>query len=578
MDRVEGKAGAFRTARFGERTASVQSQNETQSTICSVLLVNPHPRRFATGWLLYPVWIAGLLGLRVTQVLSEQHLFYDQEFTNMGRLALAVTDGTVQWTPVGPFVSEYMYGFFAPGTLVIQFLTLLLSVPLGPNGFALIGAGVVCEVLLLVTWIRCGRSMMSPWLVSLSVLPLLFAPWPAVQWQLMPFGNHTEFLWIPLVALLFFANASPRRWWHWALLALLVLAGLYLYRLTVASALGCVLAGWLALPRRWRIGTALAAAALVVVSAAGVFGRGWLLGFDAEVHRLDPGLLRPDRLLVILWDNVPQLAHSCWGNRCQQFVAPAGWNVVYKAILMLLPVFAAVAGWLDPRSRPAVVYALGWCAAGLCIPALFDSSSGRYFVGLYYALLACGLVALGVARGKARIAVALCFAVLAVGGMDAARRHHRPELWADNRRLDALGVGQRLGVRSIELDAVPFYNRMLDEKRYNVFVGALPDPPPAHVGICAPEHDLGHPVASIREGSRQRGMDLEEAFRAAGRGAWIRADQDLTLLSAFWTCAGVSEPYLSWLRDGALAEARLYGRAASAPEATLEEPGAGPTQ
>ena len=426
--------------------------------------------------LFYLLWSLALVGLRSSQVLSELDRFYDLEFTIMGQLALSVAHGTLDMSDPFALLASYQYMAFAPGTLVAQVLTLLFSVPLGANGFALIGSSVACEVAFLVAWIYCGRSMLSRRWVCLSLLPVLFAPWHAVQWQLMPFGNHSEFLVVPMVALAFHVRAVDIRWWHWLGLLAWVAAGVFLYRLNLASAAGLTLAALTVRESRRPTAALLVTAALACLVLV-LLRQGPGLGFSGELVIQSWEQLSPMSLWTTVWDKVPQLAHPCWGmmTACEPITAPPGWNVVYKSILVGFAPVVLWVGYRHPATRTPAAFVFGWCVAAFLIPIVIQREGlallpSRYFLATFYALLACGLVALGRGGTRLRVVVALGFVLLTVGGLDVARRHHHPEKWSANRQLDVLALGHRIGATSVYLDDMPYYERTLRARRDEPYV------------------------------------------------------------------------------------------------------------
>ncbi len=426
--------------------------------------------------LFYLLWSLALVGLRSSQVLSELDRIYDLEFTIMGRLALSVAHGTLDVSDPWALPASYQYMAFAPGTLVTQVLTLLFSVPFGANGFALIGSSVACEVAFLVAWIYCGRSMMSRRWVSLSLLPVLFAPWHAVQWQLMPFGNHSEFLVVPLVALAFYVRAVDIRWWHWLGLLAWVALGVFLYRLTLASAAGLALAALTVRGSR-RPTAALLITATMACVALLVLRQGPGMGFSGELVIQSWERLSPMSLWATAWDKLPQLAHPCWGmmTACEPITAPPGWNVAYKSILAGFAPLVLWVGYRHPATRTPAAFVFGWCAAAFLIPIVIQREGltllpSRYFLATFYALLACGLVALGRGGTRLRVVVAVGFVLLTVGGLDVARRHHHPEKWSANRQLDVLALGHRIGATRIYLDDMPYYERTLRARRDEPYI------------------------------------------------------------------------------------------------------------
>lgn len=498
--------------------------------------------------------LAALVVLRVSNLLSELDLLYDDEFTIMGRLALHVADGTFQWEGLKALVGEYQYGSFAPGTVVTQLTTLALSMFMGANGWALIASSILFELVLLLAWLWTAERLgLSPLAAALTTGPLFFAPWFAVTWQLLPFGNHSEYLWVPLLLLGLLAAPMDRR--GAIVAAVVVVLGVFLYRLNVASVVGLLFAGALAASPVARKRGLIA----VVVGVLGVLlllGGDWALGFDYRMAGFDGGGLL--RLPRTMWDHVPQLAQRNWGEGFGHSAAPRGWRTIHKIALFALPILALRA-WRRPELRPALGFVLGWSITAFAVPAAFGESPDRYYLPGWYALVACGLVAWAAWEGRGRRVIAGALLLLTLGGMQETWRHHRPERWVANAQIDALALGQRLGVWYLERDDAPYYARILEEGRAHRSIGLMPPDPEL---LERRTHTYpSEPVAQFVRAQRERmvrdGVDPRTAFHAAGRGAWITGERDLPALEAWWRAEGVAPPELTWLLAGARAEAAL---------------------
>ena len=144
-----------------------------------------------------------LLVLRGCQLLGLGPLLFDWEFVQLGRLAVEVDAGTTAVSDLWKNPSRYIYMPHAQGTLLPIGGAALISSFLGASIWALHATSVLPEalalgLLLTLIWRRTG----SAGLVALAGLGWMMAPRLAVIWHLYPFGNHTEFLWVPLATAL----------------------------------------------------------------------------------------------------------------------------------------------------------------------------------------------------------------------------------------------------------------------------------------------------------------------------------------------------------------------------------------
>jgi hypothetical protein len=219
--------------------------------------------------------IGGLLGLRALQLLSLAPDLYDGEFLQFGRLA---TEQAAHRIPADfSFADLRGYGYmpYAQGTLLIVLAASALAQLVGANVWALHGVAIALEALTaglaLALFLRVGGLRRAGPATLLWLLPPSFA----VVWQLMPFGTHSDFLWVGVGAALLLARAGapqpPRGLWPG--LALLLALGVVAYRANIVVLLAVAVAGLLGGDRRsaWRalLACALAAGlALVIIDLA----------------------------------------------------------------------------------------------------------------------------------------------------------------------------------------------------------------------------------------------------------------------------------------------------------------------
>jgi hypothetical protein len=499
-----------------------------------------------------------LVAVRVALLLSILPELHQEEFTRLGRLALDLEDGTaVLWGPAA-FRQAYQYGFHAEGTMATAIVTALLSLPLGANGWALYGSTIFFEVVLALFAGVLLLKTTDWWLALIALLPLLHPPMLVATQQLSPSGNHTEFLWIPMAIALFLAvrDTQERPWWHWLAPAALLAAGVVLYRLNIACATGLLLA---VLARGTRRTALLGVAALLLgVLAARQIG-GQAGGFGYMLDGLSFERLAPGPLADWAWTYVP--------------VTETRWGRPFRVCLAVLLGVGLVSLIRPGRFRVPAGFALGWAGGVLGALILLDQPVYRYHVALLYAVLLCGWIGLASLPGWWRAAPAVALALLGLFGVSEQMTHQRPGAWSEHAAIDSLALGQRLGVYRIKVDQLPYYQRMLDEGRWNMAVGVMPYPLEQDEEQVHefPAGTVADAVSHLRQIFEREGPPVDLQFEHAGRGAWISGGRDLERVRAFWIAGGVTEPELSWLWAGAVAEAALWGVFPEEPAPSPEE-------
>jgi hypothetical protein len=305
------------------------------------------------------------LVLRVSLLLSKLHQYYDLEYTFMGRLALDLARGKAILWPPGDIIANYQYGSFAAGTLGTQFMTAALAPFLGTNGWALHGSSLAFELVTLGLWFLLARRLLSPGLALLACLPVVVPPEFVAHWQLLPFGNHSEYIWVPVgVALWIAARPTEERGpGAWVAVAVFLTVGVLLYRLNLAACAGLLVAS-LALGRSRGLWAGLGAVGLCLITVR--FFIGTAGGFEHLLEFWDPTRLRPGAALAWFWEYVPQL-RGC----------PRGWNEVFKVVLLAFAPAAAWTAWRFRDLRPVGAFALGWSAAAILLPMLLGQNFHR---------------------------------------------------------------------------------------------------------------------------------------------------------------------------------------------------------
>ena len=159
--------------------------------------------------------VATLSGLRALQLLSYAPALCNPEFLFNGRLMLEAHEATSSLQYIRTqSLSGLVYLPTQQGTLAIQLAAAALSTVTGPNVWTLHGTTILAELLAVALLLVFLLRQLGPRAAMIGALPWLFPPGPVVVWQLLPFGNHTEFLAIPLAIALFYSDPKlPRRRW-----------------------------------------------------------------------------------------------------------------------------------------------------------------------------------------------------------------------------------------------------------------------------------------------------------------------------------------------------------------------------
>jgi hypothetical protein len=146
-------------------------------------------------------------------------------------------------------------------------------------------------------------------------------------------------------------------------------------------------------------------------------------------------------------------------------------------------------------------------------------------------------------------ALALC--VLSIGGAIEGRWWIVPAVWDATGDLDGIPLWFELEVNYVDLDELPYYQRILDEGRGSKWVGWSSHQAPVGCLVQGalvaqssyfprPSLDACHGfdaetagfIASeaMRELVQIPGVDIDACLRDVGIGMWIRSDRDMTRL------------------------------------------------
>ena len=137
------------------------------------------------------------------------------------------------------FVYSTTYMSYGQGTMLTSLGTVALTPLLGSSNWALQATTIVAEALSVgLVAILLARVLRFRWAL-LAVALWLFPPARALTWQLLPFGNHSEFLAVPVALAAFVTLRAPgdRAKWEWWVPGLLIVLGVFFYRLNLAAAL-----------------------------------------------------------------------------------------------------------------------------------------------------------------------------------------------------------------------------------------------------------------------------------------------------------------------------------------------------
>lgn len=468
--------------------------------------------------------VALLVVLRVLQLHHVEPLLYSPELYGLAALAQDRAAGVL---PAGrgpaEFVAAYQYGHFAQGTLLVQ--GLVAAFGLGSFHFVAIGFEAVTVLLAGALAQRIG----GPRGLALGLLPWLLPPAFVVGWQLMPYGNHTEFLGfglaLGLLLLQPMASWRPRRW---AGAVALLAVGFVLYRLNAVLFVGFAATALAQGSRRGLLATA----------AAGALAGGVLVGLWAAW----PGTSADETLLSLV---APRAAPRSFGEAgfapgwvWSQWGAPRGFAGGLAWPLGIA--VAAGAGLAGVRAseelRGIGAFAAGWATAGILAPLLWAPPHAEYLLpGLYGILVLTLLGTSPSAPSRVRSVVGVGIAVAALAGIvDGARL-----LGPGPVGYDGPGFERALAVENLDGDEVPYFADLLQGGRGDRWVGratatwkvgclpqplrhATPELPAPAASRCDgwPPGTLGAHIASRGE------LPHPPELRSIGRGAWIVCQRD----------------------------------------------------
>ncbi len=508
-----------------------------------------------------------LLSLRTAQLLGLAPLLYDPEFLQFSRLATDL-QGELGWFDLGlrGILRDYIYMEFAQGTAWIAVGTALLSPILGLNVWSMHAVTVLSEAAAVGVLALLLQRLGGIRAAILGLLPWILAPSFAVTWQLLPFGNHTEFLVFPLLAALVLTAGGRARQplWPWLVAGGVLGIAVVAYRgnLPAVGALAGV-ALWSRSRRPVLAGLAGSVGALLLALGflVWVYGGEIVTGWPADDTLLPR--VGGDTSLLSLVRGLPRAFPG----------APAALGTALPYLLLLglgvglsAVVASRRAGTPDAgvhARRFVVLWALGTIAAILLDG---DPQPVHRLHGLYAMLAASALLSTAAAPPKLRtVGVGLALLLGMAGLIDAWGTLH-PRAWRAGASYEGIELWQELRLRRVDGDDLAHFQRVVDEGRASPDVGRAthhvegcseplrerllgpaPDPLASECG-CAEPGALGHFL------TRNLGADPPTSLPDVGRGAWIFCDRDLGVLER--ALEGMDESTRQALIDGARDEAR----------------------
>ena len=518
-----------------------------------------------------------LLGLRSGQLLGVAPLLFDWEFIQFGSLALEVESGTRRLSEIWQRPEAWTYMEHAQGTMLPIAGTALLVPLFGANVWGLHATSVLPEALALVLLLTLvWRRSDSVLLVLSAAFAWSFVPRSAAVWQMLPFGNHTEFLWIPLaVALLL--DLRIRSWLGSSgvalALALLLGLGFVAYRGTLATAAALVLVlvatqGLAGLRR-----------AIAVVFAAGC------LALLALYSLTEPEQWRGLQTLRDLLLGAPVMDPDPWPERLRRLPerlpsAPAilGGPWLYLGLVGTATA-AALFQWSSGRAAPppdrgiaaaeesgtrspAILLLLLWAAISLGMTLVADARYDQYFLQPFYALLSVVLLlpTMAVPRSLLRRCSLGCVLLIGLLGLPDGAELLRPSAWQVNQDYQGLKLWGQFQMTSLDEDDIPYWDKLAGSPDLVHYVGQGFPPTERCVGNLRAGGKHPIPAAGTSRcscwGEGELTSHLAQRLREApkvpleqlGMGAWIGCNRDKEALES--AMKGLAPPLKARMLNG----------------------------
>lgn len=521
------------------------------------------------------VCTAVVLLVQGLQLRSSIHLLYNGEAMGLSRLMWEAHSGTFEFTSLADLINGYSYLQFDQGTALQNILAAGMAPLLGTNIWTFYVAGLCLGALGAFAFsLVVARLARAPGLLLL-VIPFLFLPLPLQTWRLMPWANHTHFLWIPALMALWFlvVDHEDLRWWSLLGLAGIGAIGFVLYRGNVAPALAVAvtlasMGGIRGILRAGLYVVCLAGAAWLILGVWLHLGWEGFVPYAGEALSREPPPLTaiPGRIVEIWW-------HLLAAVHVTGVVQAMHRVVLAATVLLALASFAAPA-------RPTVLvtrFACTWAVLGTLALAASDYRLPTHAFPLYLAALLClvGLAAWCPVRPLRAIALAAAV-LMGLAGLAEGSSYIDRSVWSQTRANRGLQLYWTLDVMHFELDELPYYHRILDEDRATRSIGLAsgtlglfcPNPISVHAGGTRPDPRadicqawttgaLCHQISDDRFPTDQPTEDLADVARDIGRGAWIRGNRDIDGVRRSFD--GCLTPWGSYAIEGALDEASRWG-------------------
>jgi len=532
-----------------------------------------------------------LLLLRCLQLRTTAHRLYDSEWVRFITFSEHLSAGIVETQNLELFMKTYQHQNASQGVAAVQIGAAFLGTVFGPTMWSLHGVTMLAEALLVLELALLLRCLGGRKIAALALAPVVLVPSFVVTWQLLPFGNHTEFFFLPSLLALFLVGRAvhERPLWHWLLPIVVVAVGFFLYRVLLAPALAFAAVCLLFSRGRGRalgpLAVALGLAAAVGLLAL-AFGRDTFTPLLGNLSLLAPRMeLSADAL-------VKQLSGG-WLRALPRAPRSSALGYLYPALLLLGPLLLtllAVVRRKDLREPVLVTFAIGWAVLGLLMPSLSSDFRPEYLLTGVYGLLLCWalVVVLPWGTGWPRWLLAGVLALSLLGGLDSSR-YVRPGVWEATADYEAVAFWRELGLRWVDSDDVPYFARILAEGRAHLAMsfgggdmvncksdtsdaaGRVPGgriaglqeghctgwgPGELAAQILAYKQDYSPetPLTGLDTGYMHPGGKFDPD--AVGRGAWILCNRDLSRLTA--ALEGLPAEQQELILAGARAEAQLW--------------------
>lgn len=460
-----------------------------------------------------------LVVLRSFQVASLGPLLYSNEFAQLGNLAADLSSGqfdsNMGWRD---FYRFYAYGDHAQGTLFVAVVAAMLAPLFGPTTTALHAVAILCEAAFAgaAIWAVGRRSLVAAALVSLV---LLFPPYIVLAFQLMPYGNHTEFLALPVLLGVALTSQDGRR--RVPLLVGLSAISVLLYRLNLAAVLAAGTAV-LVSRRPGALKDAMSCGAGLIL--------GFLLALILKGEGSGPagllphlGLASSQSLLAL------EKAWTTWPG-----MGISGTRTVLTGLAALGSLILAIWGVVRERADLFKTYLVLWFLLAFGAPIVSGYARPEYLLNAWTALTLAGLSLPESAGTKMKTLGTLVAALLLSAGLGAGVRAAAAPPSAE---YDGVLLHRNLRLETLDGDDVPFWMDLAATGRRHS-AGVVTRIGPCNAQFGRSSDFTASDLRSSRCGtcsSEGVGPMLSEQLAAddgldltdIGAGLWIRCDRDM---------------------------------------------------